>query len=309
MAQLDELTKSRMRKPMRILAIFWALIAATVLCMRTDKPVHSAGPPSQPPHPFGLNADAAEWTTLEPGLELRLFHAPTPSGFGDSIITIARVSPDLWDLRLLCASEHGNTHRTARQWANEFNLSAAINAGMYLPDDPGSHCSYMQNGAHINSARIGKQKGWVAFSPKREGIPRATISEGAPEIRKRLINDYTAIIQNERVIAAPREIVWKKDERMWCMALLGMDNEGRILFIFTRSPHAVHDFAQMLLELPIGLKCAVYLDGGPPASFYMTHGAEEMELIGSYETGFRQDDTNRIAQPLPNVIGIAPRAE
>ena len=55
------------------------------------------------------------------------------------------------------------------------------------------------------------------------------------------------------------------------MVLWGMDTEGNVLWIFTRSPFTVHDFANTLLSLNLKIDKLMYLEGGPEASFYLNH--------------------------------------
>ena len=47
---------------------------------------------------------------------------------------------------------------------------------------------------------------------------------------------------------------------------------------------------------------AIFLEGGPEASLI----AGELELVGSYETGFVENDDNHAFWALPNVIGLTP---
>ena len=88
---------------------------------------------------------------------------------------------------------------------------------------------------------------------------------------------------------------------------MGADVSGRMLMIFCRTPYSVHDMIDMLLELPLDLHNAMYLEGGPEASFYLTSGEKEVRGFGSYETGFYESDENADFWPLPNVIGISPK--
>ena len=60
----------------------------------------------------------------------------------------------------------------------------------------------------------------------------------------------------------------------------------------------------MLLELPIGLKQAMYVEGGADAQLYINTGNEEHEFIGSYSTGSREHDENNYSRPIPNVLGL-----
>ena len=91
------------------------------------------------------------------------------------------------------------------------------------------------------------------------------------------------------------------------MAVLGQDKSGNILFIHCRSPYPVHDFIDILLKLPLDLYNAMYLEGGPEASFYLDHKGLHVERMGSYETGFTEHDANNRYWEIPNMIGIKKR--
>ncbi len=65
-----------------------------------------------------------------------------------------------------------------------------------------------------------------------------------------------------------------------------MDQEGNILFIFSRTPFSMHDLNNILIELPIKIDCAQHLEGGPEASLFFDYDGLLMEQMGSYETGF-----------------------
>jgi hypothetical protein len=48
----------------------------------------------------------------------------------------------------------------------------------------------------------------------------------------------------------------------------------------------------------------MYLEGGPEASLYVKDGDFEAMHIGSYETGFNENDDNHTFWALPNIIGV-----
>jgi hypothetical protein len=54
---------------------------------------------------------------------------------------------------------------------------------------------------------------------------------------------------------------------------------------------------------------AQHLEGGPEAQLYFHAGNVEREMFGSYETGFRQDDSNAKPWPIPNVLAVRPRPQ
>ena len=86
---------------------------------------------------------------------------------------------------------------------------------------------------------------------------------------------------------------------------LGEDKQGNILFIFCRSPYSMHDFNNILLQLPINIVCAQHLEGGPEASLYFSYKGIVINKFGSYETQFNKNDNNDHAWIIPNVLGIA----
>ncbi len=88
------------------------------------------------------------------------------------------------------------------------------------------------------------------------------------------------------------------------MAAVAMDKAGRVLFVISRSPFTVHDFINILLALPLDIHNAMYLEGGPKASLYISANGTQIEQIGRFETIFLESDTNAPALPLPNVIGV-----
>jgi len=71
----------------------------------------------------------------------------------------------------------------------------------------------------------------------------------------------------------------------------------------------MHDINQELLSAGIGLVAAQHLEGGPEAQLYLNVGDVELEIYGSYETSFREDNGNTTAWPIPNVLGARRRPE
>jgi hypothetical protein len=253
---------------------------------------------------------ATPWKTLAPGMELRVFTATTPSPTGDSKITVLRIDPKLWQLEFMGISRTGETSgHTGREWCEKHKLAAAINAGMFDTDYK-THLGYLAAGDHLNNGRINKYQSVAAFDPRRDSLPRFQIFDldvpgtNIPGILK----DYASAVQNLRLVKRPGSNQWERQGRSWSEAALGEDSAGRILFIFSRSPFSMHDFNRELLAANIGLVAAQHLEGGPEAQLYLHVGKVEMELFGSYETSFREDNSNVTPWPVPNVLGIRPRS-
>jgi Phosphodiester glycosidase len=110
-----------------------------------------------------------------------------------------------------------------------------------------------------------------------------------------------------RLIKRPGSNQWGKQDRMWSEAALGEDDAGRILFIFSRTPFSMQDLNEELLAAGIGVVAAQHLEGGPEAQLYVRAGSFKLEQFGSYETLFRENDSNATPWPIPNILGVRPR--
>jgi hypothetical protein len=101
--------------------------------------------------------------------------------------------------------------------------------------------------------------------------------------------------------------VWTQQPKKWSTAAIGIDRQGRVLFIHVRSPYSTHDLIGILQELPLDLYNAMYTEGGPEAQLYLRTGGEEMQFVGSFETGVVDSDDNVKAWPVPNIVGVVRR--
>jgi hypothetical protein len=105
------------------------------------------------------------------------------------------------------------------------------------------------------------------------------------------------------MISCQQQNVWSKQDKMYGMAVFGIDKSGNALFIFTESPYSGYDFINILLSLPISIYNAMYLEGGPEANLYFSLNQLQFERIGRYAMD-NESDTMAAARPIPNVIGI-----
>jgi hypothetical protein len=244
------------------------------------------------------------WQQLEPGLELAEWETARKSSHGDSVVRVLRVDLDRFLLRLANASaSKPRTNRSAREWAEREKLVAAINASMFQTDRKTS-VALMTTSGHVNNRRVSKDNAVLAFDPVSSDVPRAQIIDRACQDFGVLRKQYNSLVQNIRMISCQGKNVWAKQDRKWSIAAVAMDEEGRVLFVHSRSPHSVHDFINELLEFPLDVKNAMYVEGGPEAQLYVKSGDFEGEWLGSFETGFFETDDNTGAWPIPNVIGV-----
>lgn len=256
---------------------------------------------------FTNAAPDSVWKKVDDGLFIGEFLSPQKSVTGDSKIIIVRIDPQKYELKLLTASEYKHSNLTVNQWCQKYNLIAGINAGMFQ-GDYSSNVGFMKNFNHTNNSRINsKYLSVAAFNPVDKSNAGFRIFDIDETKMKDILNNYRTVIQNLRLIKRPGKNRWSQQSKKWSEAALGQDREGNILFIFSRSPFSMHDLNKILLKLPIRLVCAQHLEGGPEASLFFSHNGKKLELVGSFETGFNEDDENTVFWPIPNVLGIIKR--
>lgn len=255
---------------------------------------------------FTARIAAASWTELAPGLDLGSFSLASQGEDGSARVTILRIDAHRWDLDLLTQREMNLPKAlTAKQWCADHNLVAATNAGMFATDYV-THLGYLQRSGDRHNATINAYQSIAAFGPKREGLkPFRIFDLDTPGFDIDAIRaDYSHLVQNLRLIKRPRENRWSDQPKRWSEAALGEDSEGRALMIFSRTPFTMYELNRRLLELDIDLLAAQHLEGGPEAQLFVDVGETRFEGFGSFETGFREDDTNPFSWPVPNVIGV-----
>ena len=252
----------------------------------------------------------ADWKQLAPGIELRLLDAKQPSHFGESRITVVRIDPKLWALELVGRSGTGEkAGRTARSWAQGHDLAVAINAGMFA-EDYTTHVGYMESEGHVSSSRTNPYQSVAAFDPRdRENRPAFRIFDlDEPGVTLQTIRqDYASLVQNLRLIKRPGVNRWSQQDEKWSEAALAEDEEGRVLFVLSRSPFSMHDLVLELLSAGIGVVAAQHLEGGRLAQLYLKVGDVELELFEGSGSPFGRDGGSAAAWPIPNVLGVRSR--
>lgn len=162
----------------------------------------------------------------------------------------------------------------------------------------------------MNSSKVNNYQSVAAFNPRdpKKPPPFRIFDLDVPGITMQTIRqDYASLVQNLRLIKRPGMNRWGKQDKKWSEAALGEDKEGRILLVFSRSPFSMHNLNEELLSAGIDIVALQYLEGGPEAQLYLNVGDVEVEVFGSYETSFRENDGNATAWPIPNVLGIRRR--
>lgn len=255
-----------------------------------------------------IEADATgaevTWRTLQRGVEHTTFQISAPTESGEGLMHAVRIDPKVARVVPVLASQRDRQRRTAGEWCREANLAVAINAGMFSADGI-SNVGYLRAGDHENTSKWNKYRSVLCLYPRSEDLPTLRWLDLGPNTpMPAQVREYTFVIQNLRLIRAPGRNVWSNGNKRWSEAAVALDAEGRLLFLFTRAPFPMSEFNHTILSLPLGIKQAMHVEGGPEASLSVHCGGLDLDLCGSFETGFLQDDSNLQQWAIPNVLGV-----
>jgi hypothetical protein len=243
-----------------------------------------------------------------PGIVVERHRAPRPSptGFGDGIITVVRVDLRRYAFRFLSESHEGR-RRPLPEWIDDHALTGGINAGMFLPG--GRSVGFMMEDGEVRSDRQPRRfTGVLAFGPRGLEAPLGIGGAGCERDLGWFRAHYRSVLQSRKLLidceghARP----WP-NRRRYSAAAIGGDEEGRAVLVHSRTPYRMEVLSRMLESMHLGIRGLAYMEGGPEASLVVTHPEARVREMGSYEDGFNPNDDNRAFWDLPNVIGFALR--
>jgi hypothetical protein len=279
-------------------AVGRALLAIAALCLACscgeDAPV--AAQHEDEPAPLGI--------TIE---RVRASIAPS-GGARRHPLTIVRFDLSLYRPRLFTARASGGP-RTLDRWVREEGLVAGINAAMYEPD--GRATGFMIHEdveeSPLDDLRFG---GFFSFDRHASVTPTPPVLEmfgrdcpgfDLAAIRAR----YGTVISNYRLLDCDGHAIAWVDPDRYSAAALGMDREGRLVLVHSRTPYRMRELAEMLADSALGLRQMVFVEGGPEATLIVEAGSLHVREVGlrrDLPPGLEGDDSTLWS--LPNIVGI-----
>lgn len=195
--------------------------------------------------------------------------------------------------------------RTAPAWRDEGRLVAVTNAGMF--HDRGAPVGLLVIEGEVHGEDVKKMGGFLAFDPVSAKDAPAVIAgrdcEGfdLEALRAR----YRSVVQSYRLLGCKGEAIPWTDPKKFSVAAIAVDKAGRAVFVHARQPATMTELSAALAKRD--LAGAMFLEGGPEASLVVRGTEGSLERMGSYETGFVENDDNREFWSLPHVLGLANR--
>jgi hypothetical protein len=235
---------------------------------------------------------AAGRRDLAPGLVLE---RAASRGASAACLTLVRIDPVLYRLRVLTAGAEGGS-RPAVEWARDYGLTGVINASMFAPDQ--RSIGLLVSGSVTNNGRDNPRLGgFLAFDPvDAQSPPAAIVGRPCPgfdlaDLRRR----YRTVVQDYRILDCDGAPIAWKDERAASASAVGVDRDGRVVFIHSATPVPMSELAVSLAAPELGIRAAIYVEGGPEAFLHVKVGDQTVSPASSASFW-----------PIPNVIGFAP---
>ena len=196
----------------------------------------------------------------------------------------------------------GGDRRTAPTWASEQKLEGVTNAGMF--HESGAPVGLIVSDGHDRGSDNPKMSGYLAWDPvSASDAPVVVAGRDCKDfdlaaLRRR----YRSIMQSYRLLGCDGKAMPWGDPKHYSAAAIGVDRNGRVVMILARGAVLMAELSKELAGHD--LAGALFLEGGPEASLVVR---DKLSVLGSYETGFVENDDNHEFWKLPNVIGVLAR--
>lgn len=261
------------------------------------------------PEPSRPGQDIA-WLPLEDGLDMARLAYTARKGRDFSrriIIRALRFDTERFDFRLFSSRWEAHGVPTMREWAERKNLTAAINASMYLKDGQTS-TGYMRRGELTNNGRIVSRYGaFFVAGPREPGLPRAAVLDRDTDDWQHLLPRYDIVVQNFRLMGPDGAQLWPENGPEHAIAAIAEDLNGRILFLHCSDPASVHDFVEALgAHRELNINSAMYVEGGSEASLLLRLPGQ-LRLWNGMSPASYMFSSRGDAIPLPNILGVVRR--
>jgi hypothetical protein len=257
---------------------------------------------------FSINVDTLFWIQKGSIFQYASCNLIRSTKINDNKLTLIRFNPSIFDVDLI-EYKKSNLLKTADYWVDSSNYNLVVNAGMYDINNEHKHCFYMQNVGVINNPILNPNaKGIIAFNPIFDTISNFDLFDLSVTSFANINKNYQTIIQGFRLIDDEgHPVFWDKNNQFCSMVVIAEDCFGFIYIIFCRSPLTHNQMTENLLSLDLGLRNAIYLEGGSKAAFSISVGDFKMNKMGSYVSNYYPFDNNFKMPQFPNYIGFKKR--
>lgn len=245
------------------------------------------------------------WVELTKGISYIERVTPEKSIVNDSKISVLKIDPKVADFEFKSATQNDRNMLCVADYAEKFNYNIVINAGMYdVRNYFSSKGLLINNSEYANNPKLYPNYNMmICANPTKDGLPKFCINDLTQKPFNTLKPNFESFSQGLRMIDADgKPMSWNKRYQSCSQLIVAEDKNGMIYFIFTRSPYTQNYMINFMVKM--GLRNAVYMEGGPQTSLFVDINDYRIEKLGSYVSNTYPTDANGEYWPLPNIIGV-----
>jgi hypothetical protein len=246
--------------------------------------------------------------TLGPGLTYERWRIDaTPKIPVAPCLDLVRADLHRYRMRMVLASRDGEA-RPAPRWLEDLHLVAAVNAGMF--HEGGTSVGLLVDGDHVNQERDNaKLGGYLAFGPRDPAAAPVVVTGRTCDgfDLDALRRAYASVTQSYRLLGCDGGAIAWADPKYYSAAAVGVDRDGKLVMVHVRAPFLMREVSAALARPELRLAGALFVEGGPEATVAVDGADGDLTLVGSYESGFVEDNDNVRPWSLPNLIALEAR--
>lgn len=216
-----------------------------------------------------------EWQTLQPGLYLAQINAYTPSGSGSPELLFLRINPEDYRFQILYDPPQ---RLSADSWLQQSGALAVFNIGQY--DHNSNYLGLLIKDGVTRSTIIGNQQGLFLAENKDNRQPRARVLDLRYSAFDAMRNPYQQVAQSLMLLDRYGQIRVRRSLKLAHRSLLGQDEHGNIIVIFSKGRHTLWELADWLKQFS-WLREVMCMDGGPEAQLALNVGGYSYSWTGS----------------------------
>ncbi len=246
------------------------------------------------------------WVEVRARLEVAEVTSPGSGGVEAWSLVAVRADPERFEVVVLAAGPgEGSGGMTAEDWAREHDLVLVANAGMYEEDER-TPVGYVRSHGRRVGRSWRKDYGAALVAGPGERGRAALLDASCDGPLAAAARGYAQVLQGMRLLTCRGENTFRPGGRRAVRLAVGVDGEGRLLFVFHRTPVTGYDFVEHVRAAGLDARRLMYLEGGSEARLFVREEAGEVRAGGLGSNAFWRWAGLPGGDPLviPNVLGL-----
>ena len=253
------------------------------------------------------------WTPLADGLDAGVWKPGADCDDEVPELVMVKIDPERFRFSTYhYLDERLETPLTIKEWQRRTGAVVLLNAGLFRDD-----YSYMgllyKNGRSLGTKRHPLWQGLFVAEPQFTGLRKARVLDLAVDGFAEEHPAYREAAQSLMLLDRSGKPRVRQTGKRAHQTLIGEDRDGRIVFMKTTEPAALHEMAECLQDGIPSIYQVMAMDGGASSDLLIAAHIPVLETAMPSSGGtqslqeFVDGNSNRHI-PLPSVIGVLPRS-